>query len=43
LAALRNALLAGVRAWGWTNIAEALGHYTASVHETLHVLHAGGQ
>jgi len=43
LAALRNALLAGLRAWGWSNIAEALGHYSASVHETLHFLGASGQ
>lgn len=44
LAALRNALLNLVRGHGWTNIADAVRHYAASLSDTFDVLgvnHAG--
>jgi predicted transposase YbfD/YdcC len=44
LAALRNALLNLVRGHGWTNIADAVRHYAASLTDTFDVLgvnHAG--
>lgn len=40
LAALRNALLSLLRSVGWTNIADALRHYGANVHEALHLIGA---
>jgi predicted transposase YbfD/YdcC len=40
LAALRNALLALLRALGWTNIADALRHYGAKVPRVLHLIGA---
>jgi predicted transposase YbfD/YdcC len=43
LAALRNALLTALRDWGWSNIAEAVRHYSTSVQETLHFLGASAQ
>ena len=38
LAAIRNALLNLLRAAGWTNMAAALRHYSASVNNALHFL-----
>ncbi len=38
LAALRNGLLALLRQAGWTNMAAALRHYNASLHDTLHFI-----
>lgn len=40
LAALRNGVLALVRACGWTNIADALRHYGAYAHRALRLLNA---
>ncbi len=40
LAALRNSLITLLRQEGWTNIADALRHYGASVHNTLSLLGA---
>ena len=40
LAALRNAILARLRDQGWTNIAEALRHYSASPQKALQLIGA---
>ena len=40
LAALRNGLLSLLRSKGWTNIADALRHYGASVHRALDLVGA---